>query len=191
MSTIELSQSQRRILGALINLSEAADAPNPTVRGKDLAAEIDRNPGTIRNQMQSLRALQLVEGVPGPKGGYKPTGKAYETLDVARLDNPATIPVEREGSRVDGVNVEGIDFATVLHPDRCRAEVEFRGSLRAFTEGDRVTVGPTPSTGLRVSGIVDAVDASENALLLSVRSVKSSGETASAPAEGPVDQPAD
>nr|WP_238532915.1 hypothetical protein [Halalkalicoccus jeotgali] len=24
----------------------------------------------MRNQMQSLKALQLVEGVPGPKGGY-------------------------------------------------------------------------------------------------------------------------
>ena len=30
---------------------------------------MSRNPGTIRNQMQSLRSLGLVKGVPGPRGG--------------------------------------------------------------------------------------------------------------------------
>ena len=66
MSSIELTSSQKTILTALINLHrESEDA----VKGEDIAAEVDRNPGTIRNQMQSLKALQLVEGVPGPKGG--------------------------------------------------------------------------------------------------------------------------
>jgi len=74
MSSIELTSSQKSILTALINLyGEQEDA----VKGEAIAEEVDRNPGTIRNQMQSLKALQLVEGVPGPKGGYKPTSNAY------------------------------------------------------------------------------------------------------------------
>jgi predicted transcriptional regulator len=70
MSSIELSPSQRQILSALVNLHGEHEQ---AVKGEQIAEEVDRNPGTIRNQMQSLKALQLVEGVPGPKGGYKPT----------------------------------------------------------------------------------------------------------------------
>jgi len=85
MSSIELTSSQKSILTALINLyGEQEDA----VKGEAIAEEVDRNPGTIRNQMQSLKALQLVEGVPGPKGGYKPTSNAYEALDIQRMDEP-------------------------------------------------------------------------------------------------------
>ena len=70
MSSIELTASQRTILRALVNLHGEAES---AVKGEAIAEEVGRNPGTIRNQMQSLKALQLVEGVPGPKGGYKPS----------------------------------------------------------------------------------------------------------------------
>jgi predicted transcriptional regulator len=173
MSTPQLSSSQKRILTSLVNL---ADGEAQAVRGKEIAEEIDRNPGTIRNQMQSLRALQLVEGIPGPKGGYKPTATAYKTLDIEEMDEPAQVPVEHNGGRVDGVNVEEIDLATVHNPDRCRAEVTLRGSVRHFSESDRVTVGPTPSTGLRLSGTVDAVDADENTLILRVGTMNTAPE---------------
>jgi len=94
MSSIELTSSQKSILTALINLyGEQEDA----VKGEAIAEEVDRNPGTIRNQMQSLKALQLVEGVPGPKGGYKPTSNAYEALDIQRMDEPADVPIFHEG----------------------------------------------------------------------------------------------
>src|SRR6056297_3265219 len=109
MSSIELTSSQKTILTALINLHrETEDA----VKGEDIAAEVDRNPGTIRNQMQSLKALQLVEGVPGPKGGYKPTATAYEALDVQRMDEPATVSLTVDGDRLEGVNVEGINLTS-------------------------------------------------------------------------------
>lgn len=162
MSTLQLSASQKRILTALVNLSDGSGV----VRGKDIAEAIDRNPGTIRNQMQSLTALQLVEGVPGPKGGYKPTTEAYETLDIERMEEPARVPVERNGEPVPGVNAEGIDLASVHNPDVCRAEVDVRGSLREFTEGDRVNVGPTPTARLRIDGIVDGVNAVESTLVI-------------------------
>ncbi|WP_373689897.1 hypothetical protein [Halocatena marina] len=69
MSSVELTSNQKTILTALINLyPETEDA----VKGEDIAAEVDRNPGTIRNQMQSLKVLQLVEGVPGRRADTNP-----------------------------------------------------------------------------------------------------------------------
>lgn len=165
MSSIELTPSQKTILTALINLHrEAEDA----VKGEDIAAEVDRNPGTIRNQMQSLKALQLVEGVPGPKGGYKPTATAYEALDVQQMDEPASVPIEHNGDPVEDVNVVEIDLSSVHHPELCRAEIHIQGSVREYHEGDSVTVGPTPLSKLVIEGTVDGKDDTGNILILEI-----------------------
>ncbi|MFC5279006.1 Rrf2 family transcriptional regulator [Halorubrum rubrum] len=165
MSSIELTSSQKSILSALINLyGEEEDA----VKGEAIAEEVDRNPGTIRNQMQSLKALQLVEGVPGPKGGYKPTSNAYEALDIQRMDEPAHVPIKHEGETVAGVNVDGIDLSSVHHPELCRAEIHVQGSVRDFHEGDSVTVGPTPLSKLLIEGTVDGKDDTANVLILRI-----------------------
>ena len=140
MSSIELTSSQKTILRALVDLYTQQES---AVKGEEIADEVDRNPGTIRNQMQSLKALQLVEGVPGPKGGYKPTSRAFEALEVEQLDRPAEVRVLLNGDEVENVNVQEIDLTNVFHPDLCRAEIEIRGSLKDFHEGDSVTVGPT------------------------------------------------
>ncbi len=163
MASIELTPSQRSILSALVNLyTEREDA----VKGEAIAEEIDRNAGTIRNQMQSLKALQLVEGVPGPKGGYKPTPAAFDVLDIQQVDDPAWVKLSREGELLDDVNVVQIELASVHHPSMCRAEVKVRGSLRNLHEGDFVTVGPTPLYKLRLQGTVDGKDESNNRLIL-------------------------
>ncbi len=173
MSSIELTSSQKTILTALINLyREEEDA----VKGEAIAEEVDRNPGTIRNQMQSLKALQLVEGVPGPKGGYKPTANAYEALDVQRMDEPAFVPLEHEGEPVESVNVEGIDLSSVHHPELCRAEVHIQGSVRDFHEGDSVTVGPTPLSKLLIEGTVDGKDDTANILILRIDDMRAPAE---------------
>ena len=165
MSSIELTSSQKSILSALINLyGEEEDA----VKGEAIADEVDRNPGTIRNQMQSLKALQLVEGVPGPKGGYKPTSNAYEALDIQRMDEPAHVPIQHEGEEVEGVNVDGIDLSSVHHPELCRAEIHLQGSVRDFHEGDSVTVGPTPLSKLLIQGTIDGKDDTANVLILRI-----------------------
>lgn len=52
------------MLQELVDLYQDSESP---VKGETIAEQIDHNAGTIRNQMQSLKALQLVEGVPGPK----------------------------------------------------------------------------------------------------------------------------
>ncbi len=169
MSSIELTPSQKTILNALINLHrETEDA----VKGEDIAEEVDRNPGTIRNQMQSLKALQLVEGVPGPKGGYKPTATAYEALEIQQMDEPAAVPLQHEGEPVEDANVEEIDLSSVHHPELCRAEIHLQGSVRDFHEGDAVTVGPTPLSKLVVDGIVDGKDDTSNILILRIEGMK-------------------
>ena len=165
MSSIELTPSQKTILNALINLHrETEDA----VKGEDIAEEVDRNPGTIRNQMQSLKALQLVEGVPGPKGGYKPTATAYEALEIQQMDEPAAVPLFHEGEEVTEANVEEIDLSSVHHPELCRAEIHLQGSVRDFHEGDAVTVGPTPLSKLKIEGTVDGKDDTSNILILRI-----------------------
>ena len=173
MSSIELTSSQKTILTALINLHrETEDA----VKGEDIADEVDRNPGTIRNQMQSLKALQLVEGVPGPKGGYKPTANAYEALDVDQMDEPAAVPLLHNGEPVDTANVGEIDLSSVHHPDLCRAEIHVQGSVREFHEGDKVRVGPTPLSKLVIEGTVDGKDDTDNILILRIDDMRAPAE---------------
>lgn len=174
MQTLELSASQKRILTALLNRSDGEEV----VRGKDIAKAIDRNPGTVRNRMQSLTALKLVEGVPGPKGGYKPTMKAYETLDIDRMEQPTWVPIEVNGEPLREVTVEGLTFSGVHNPEVCRAQVTFRGILTDLSEGDRIAVGPTPTTGLRIEGRIDAVDAVENTLVVETRRMEIEADVA-------------
>jgi hypothetical protein len=169
MSSIELTSSQKTILTALINLFRESES---AVKGEDIAEEVNRNPGTIRNQMQSLKALQLVEGVPGPKGGYKPTANAYEALDVDQMDEPAVVPLFHNDERVEGINVDGIDLSSVHHPELCRAEIHVQGSVRDFHEGDDVQVGPTPLSKLVIRGTVDGKDDTNNILILRIEGME-------------------
>ena len=165
MSSIELTSSQKTILTALINLYRERET---AVKGEDIAGEVNRNPGTIRNQMQSLKALQLVEGVPGPKGGYKPTANAYEALDIDQMDEPAVVPLYLDGEQVEGTNVEEIDLSSVHHPELCRAEIHVQGSVRDFHEGATVRVGPTPLSKLVVKGTIDGKDDTNGILILKI-----------------------
>lgn len=165
MSSIELTPSQKKILRALTNLHNESD---DAIKGEDIAEQVDRNPGTIRNQMQSLKALQLVEGVPGPKGGYKPTAAAYEALGVQQMDDPASVPLEYEGEPFEDVIIEEIDLSSVHHPELCRAEIHIQGRIDVISEGESVVVGPTPLSKLRITGTVDGKDDTNNILILRI-----------------------
>ncbi len=74
---MELSPIQKDILITLITLYHESSS---AIKGEGIAGVLKRNPGTVRNQMQALRALGgLVDGgVPGPKGAilqhHGPTG---------------------------------------------------------------------------------------------------------------------
>jgi len=51
---MELAPIQKDILIALINLQREKDR---AVKGEEIADLINRNPGTVRNQMQSLKVM--------------------------------------------------------------------------------------------------------------------------------------
>ena len=90
-----LTSVQKEILQSLTNLYRKADGKS--IKGEEIAEVMNRNPGTIRNQMQSLRSLGLVKGVPGPRGGYKPTVKAYQTLNIDESDKQTLVPIYKDG----------------------------------------------------------------------------------------------
>ena len=163
MSGIELTTSQKTILQELVNSYRESDS---AVKGEAIADEIDRSAGTIRNQMQSLKALQLVEGVPGPKGGYKPTAKAYDALQIQNIDKAAEVGLHHNGEYVEEANVTEINLTSVHHPEKCRAEIYLRGSMAQFEPGDTVTAGPTPSSRLQIIGTIDGKDETKNVLVL-------------------------
>jgi predicted transcriptional regulator len=165
MSSIELTPSQKTILQELINLFRESES---AVKGEDIAEQVDRNPGTIRNQMQSLKALQLVEGVPGPKGGYKPTANAYDALQIQEMDQPADVPLRHDGEAVGSANVQEIDLTSVHHPELCRAEIKLQGSIADFDEGDDISVGPTPLSRLLIEGTLEGKDDTSNSLILTI-----------------------
>jgi predicted transcriptional regulator len=165
MSSIELTPSQKNILQELVNLYKESES---AVKGEDIADKVDRNPGTIRNQMQSLKALQLVEGVPGPKGGYKPTANAYDALQIQDMDDAARVPLRLNGELLEDANVEEIDLTSVHHPEKCRAELQLQGSIADFHEGDSVTVGPTPLSKLQIIGTLAGKDDTSNKLILTI-----------------------
>lgn len=164
-SAIELTDAQKTILVELLTIHGGGDEP---VKGREIAAAVGRNPGTIRTQMQSLKSLQLVEGIPGPKGGYVPKASAYEVVDVERSSEFTPVPMHRDGQPLDGVTVTEVDLINLHHPDRREAEVHVQGSTRPLQEGDTVTVGPTPASHLVVEGVVDGVDSSANICLVTV-----------------------
>src|SRR5512137_2250424 len=133
--SMDLTPVQRDILTALINIHRREGR---AVKGEEIAELIDRNPGTIRNQMQSLRALNLVEGVTGPKGGYKATTAAYNALSMDNNNGDEVIvPVVRNGVAVDGVSATEIILNKVmLSTQRCSGLIRIIGNIRNFDIGD-------------------------------------------------------
>ncbi len=164
---MELTPIQRDILTALINIYRR---DNRAVKGEEIAEIIDRNPGTIRNQMQSLKALNLVEGVPGPKGGYKATGSAYQALNLDTAGDSVT-PIMKNGIVVDGATASEIVFDKVMKPTECDGTVRIIGDIRGFNIGDEIRIGPTPVNKLYVRGTVAARDDTMSRLMFHVTEI--------------------
>jgi predicted transcriptional regulator len=162
---MDLSQIQKEILITLITLYHQTSA---AIKGEDIAEVLKRNPGTVRNQMQALKALGLVDGVPGPKGGYNPTALAYRELNMVNYEQEAHVPLSHRGDVVKGVRVAEIDFTTLCHPDVCHALIKLIGSVKIFQIGDDITIGPTPVNKLFVKGEIIGKDEVQQSLLISI-----------------------
>nr|WP_303714634.1 CBS domain-containing protein [Methanoculleus marisnigri] len=167
---MELSPIQKDILITLITLYHQS---SHSIKGEEIADVLKRNPGTVRNQMQALKALGLVDGVPGPKGGYSPTAGAYKELNLGDLEHQSEVPIFRDGERVKGVRVAELGFTTLCHPDLCQATVRIIGSVKLFRVGDMVLIGPTPVNKLLVRGEIFGMDENLQALLISVSEMTS------------------
>ena len=167
---MDLSLIQKDILITLISLYHQYSHP---IKGEDIAEIIKRNPGTVRNQMQALKVLGLVDGVPGPKGGYHPTARAYGELNITNDYSESDVPILKNDQELDGVKVSEIAFTTLTHADLCHALIKIIGNVRAFEIGDRITVGPTPVNKLLIKGEVFGKDEVNSALLISTSEMTS------------------
>lgn len=163
--SMDLTPVQRDMLTALINIHRREGR---AVKGEEIAKLIDRNPGTIRNQMQSLKALNLVEGVPGPKGGYRATGSAYEALSLDATGDVVEVPVLRNGVLVEGATASEIVFNKVMKTHECGGLVRIIGNIRDFNVGDEIEIGPTPVNKLYIRGKVLGRDDTMSRLIFDV-----------------------
>ena len=166
-----LTSVQKEILQTLINLYQSSDGKS--IKGEDIAEVMNRNPGTIRNQMQSLRSLSLVKGVPGPRGGYKPTIEAYHALNISISEKEAKVPIYRGDERLEDISVARIEFTSVPQQEECEAAIKVLGSIKDLSLGDIIKIGPTPVNNLGIMGKVVGRDDMDNILLVDTSTIRS------------------
>jgi predicted transcriptional regulator len=162
---MDLSLIQKDILITLIALYEQKSIP---VKGGEIAEIIRRSPGTVRNQMQALKASGLVDGIPGPRGGYHPTTVAFNLLNIAKRRGDVSVPISRNGEYLSNIRVLEVSFTTLSYADICHGVIRISGSVREFVTGDLITIGPTPVNKLMISGEVFGKDEREKALIISI-----------------------
>lgn len=166
-----LTSVQKEILQTLINLYQSSDGKS--IKGEDIAEVMNRNPGTIRNQMQSLRSLSLVKGVPGPRGGYKPTIEAYHSLNISISEREAKVPIFKNEERLPDISVAKIEFTSVPQQEECEAAIKVLGSIKDLNLGDTIKIGPTPVNNLGIMGEIVGRDDMDNILLVDTTTIRS------------------
>lgn len=166
-----LTSVQKEILQSLINLYRQSKCTS--VKCENIADLMGRNSGTIRNQMQSLRSLGLVQGVPGPRGGYKPTLEAYQTLNIVNDPCEIHVPIYINREVVSDISVNKIEFTSILRPGDCEATISVLGDIKQLDLDDEIKIGPTPVNNLTVLGKIIGRDDVDNVLLIKTKSVLS------------------
>ena len=166
-----LTSVQKEILQSLINLYRKSKCTS--VKCEGIADLMGRNAGTIRNQMQSLRSLGLVQGVPGPRGGYKPTLDAYHTLNIENDPCEIHVPIFVNDQAVSDISVNKIEFTNILRPGACEATITVLGDIKQLDLDNKIKIGPTPVNNLTVFGTIIGRDDVDNALLLKTEGILS------------------
>jgi predicted transcriptional regulator len=164
-----LSSSQKKILKALLDLYKEQSEP---IKSEAIARMTGRSNGTIRNMMISLRALQLVESIAGPKGGYIPTVQAFELFRMPMPEQWEEVPVIVEGKQISA-SVSDIGLSKVPSPAESTAEITISGDVSQIKVGERIIIGPTPRSNLLVKGEVIGLYPSTGKLLLAVSEMAS------------------
>lgn len=166
-----LTNVQKETLNALINLYQSSDGKS--IKGDEIAYILNRNPGTIRNQMISLRRLGLVKSVPGPGGGYKPTMEAYHCLNISVSDDDYKVPIYKDGNRIEDASVARIEFTAVSQLNGCEVAIKILGNISDLNMEDEIIIGPTPVNNLIVAGNIVGRDDLDNVLLIDAKTIRS------------------
>jgi len=168
---ILLSLTQEEVLRALTDLYR--NSTNP-VKSEEIAKYINKHEGTVRNQMMSLRALQLVESIAGPRGGYVPTPKSFEYLNIPALEDLEVISMSVEDTTIE-VTIADIELLSVSSPHDKVAEINLVEGYRGVSlkTGQNVVLGPTPQTNLIIKGTIIGLYPKENKILLQVTGMMS------------------
>ncbi len=165
-----ISVVYKEILGGLITIHERKKG---SIKGEEIAALLNKTAGTIRNQMQTLRALGYVDGIPGPKGGYIPTLKAYEALRIQQSEYFIEVPIYQNNEKVEGMILEQIIFSNVSSPIECRCTIKILGDTSKIHERSILKVGPTPINKIIVVGEVIGRNDIDKDILLATKSIVS------------------
>ncbi len=151
---MKLTNTQEEIIRVLVDLYEKTGRP---VMCDEIVESIHRTRGTIRNQMAVLKSLELVKGVPGQKGGYFPTGLAYEHLKFSQ--ETELVQVYHNGE-ISSAMLKEIQLKLpnngILH---------VIGNITDFKSGDRINIA---SKKLLVSGRIVGRDDTNNSLLSAI-----------------------
>jgi len=165
-----LAAAHKEVLKALVELYEEK---KDFIKGDDIANYIHRSPGTIRNQMLTLGALGFVSGVPGPKGGYKPTKAAYSELGIERAYKPKEVHVYQAGKNLKGLYVRSVSFVNIDDPAECQAVISVLGNTTLVDTNRDIMVGPTPLNHIILKGTVTGRDDVNRELIVKTESITS------------------
>lgn len=166
-----LTNVQKETVQTLINLYQSSNGNS--IKCEKIAEIINRSPGTIRNQMISLRRMGLVKSMSGPGGGYKPTIEAYSALNISISEEDCNVPIYNQGRQIKNVSVAKIEFTSVPQPNECNAEIKVLGSINNLDLGDEIIIGPTPVNNLGIIGTIVGRDDLDNILLVDTKTIRS------------------
>lgn len=165
MYPYRLTPTQREVLEALVKLYEAKKR---LIKSSEIAKVINKDEGTVRNVVATLKSLGLLESKTGPGGGYMPTLKALEIVKAPPVPSYGVLRVWKEGREL-GLAAYAMELIDILNPEGGKAVVRISGNLEEVKEGDLLRIGPAPYTRLFVEGVVASVDRASGQLVLKVR----------------------
>ncbi|RLE51874.1 MAG: hypothetical protein DRJ33_04980 [Candidatus Methanomethylicota archaeon] len=142
----ELKLQHQAILSALVELYKSLKR---AVKSEELAKVLRKDDGTIRNAMGALRFLEYVESIPGPRGGYIPTIKAFEYLKLRKSmpgSHRAKVYMEHGSCEVKVVDVRVPEFL-----EECKVVVEL-AELSPEIKQDAFVMITIPSSSLVLEG---------------------------------------
>jgi hypothetical protein len=130
----KLTAVQMKVLQTLVNLYLSGAN---FISSEDVAKILNKRPGTVRSHMQALRTLGLVEGVPGPRGGYRPTSRAYELL-LNREMSQMAVEIFVNGIRKE-LKVERIKLTALSNPNIHKAVINLSQEVN-INSGDEISI---------------------------------------------------